>query len=126
MTLGPGSEGLAAAVHEMMEGWPAATALALATLRDRAPPDRLAAVGTISSAGGPLFAYLAEEVLTQESGEVRTLLRTVSLFDRFKSASSGPNDARPGYGLRVGSGGALTPSVTTAAISSVPCSPRNT
>ena len=35
------------------------------------------------------------------------------------------NGARPGYGLRVGSGGAVTPSATTATRSSVPSMPRS-
>ena len=50
---------------------------------------------------------------------------TASSRPKNRSASSWPNGARPGYGLRDGSGGAATPSATTAATSSTPSRPRS-
>ena len=81
--LGPDSESLAADVHEVTGGWPAAVRLTLEALRNVTAADRLHRLNAVKAPGGSLFAYLAEEVFGSEPQEVQELLRSVAPLDRF-------------------------------------------
>jgi ATP/maltotriose-dependent transcriptional regulator MalT len=81
-SLGAQAKGFADAVHEATEGWPAAVRLAVAALRAAGSRGDAAVLEGLKRPGGPLFAYLAEEVLEREPPSVRSFLRRVALFDR--------------------------------------------
>jgi ATP/maltotriose-dependent transcriptional regulator MalT/DNA-binding SARP family transcriptional activator len=81
--LAPDSKPLAADVHEVTGGWPAAVRLTLEALRNVAPADRVQRLDAVKAPGGSLFAYLAEEVFGSEPPEVQELLRSVAPLDRF-------------------------------------------
>jgi len=70
-------------VVALTAGWPAAVRLATEALRAAGPAGRDAALSRLRAPGGPLFAYLAEEVVAYASEPVRKLVQTMSYFDRF-------------------------------------------
>ena len=76
-------ERLAVPLHELTGGWPAAVHLAAEMLRTLPPEERDAALRRLGRPEGPIFGYLAEEVLRSEPAEVRDLLRTLAPLERF-------------------------------------------
>lgn len=64
-------------------GWPAAVRLAAEALRGAGVAGREAALARLRAPGGPLFAYLAEEVIAHASDPTRELIRRMSHFERF-------------------------------------------
>ena len=83
LSLDADARALAARVHELTEGWPAAVRLAIGTLERVRPDKREGALEGLSKPEGPLLPYLAEEVFEQESAAVRELIRAVAPFERF-------------------------------------------
>jgi DNA-binding SARP family transcriptional activator/Tfp pilus assembly protein PilF len=77
------SGGLIERIHELTSGWPAAVRLALEALRLAEPARADGVLAELRRPGGPLFAFLAEEVFAREEPEVRELLRLVTPFDQF-------------------------------------------
>jgi ATP/maltotriose-dependent transcriptional regulator MalT/DNA-binding SARP family transcriptional activator len=73
---------LGATLHAVTEGWPAAVRLACEAMRALAPAERGAAVERLRRPGGPLFGYLAREVLAQEPPGVRELVRVAAPLER--------------------------------------------
>jgi ATP/maltotriose-dependent transcriptional regulator MalT/DNA-binding SARP family transcriptional activator len=74
---------LAARVHELTAGWPAAVQLAAEMLNAVPQAEREEAVAALGRRSGPLVSYLAEEVVGREPEDVRDLLRAGAQFDRF-------------------------------------------
>jgi DNA-binding SARP family transcriptional activator/tetratricopeptide (TPR) repeat protein len=92
-----GDSELAAEVHRLTSGWPAAVRLAGEALAHEAPDGHRATLERMRRPGGTLYAYLADEVLATEPTEVRELLRRLATLDRFSpdlAAAVGP----PGTG----------------------------
>ena len=73
----------AARIHEATGGWPAAVRLAVESYRAASPAGREAALGRLQRPDGPLFSYLAEEVVARSPAAVRELIRRAVHFDRF-------------------------------------------
>lgn len=73
----------AAALRRATGGWPAATRLAVETLRAVPRPDRSEALRRIAHPRGPLIAYLAAEVFANERPEVELLVQRVAPLERF-------------------------------------------
>src|SRR6185312_3893907 len=69
--LGADARALGPTLYAATEGWPAAVRLACEAIRALAPAERGAAVERVRRPGGPLFGYLAREVLAQEPPAVR-------------------------------------------------------
>jgi ATP/maltotriose-dependent transcriptional regulator MalT/DNA-binding SARP family transcriptional activator len=84
--LASGSPEIAANLHGLTSGWPAAVALALDFLRDATSDEHERALQRLRRPGGPLFAYLAEEAFAREPPAVRQLLGHVAPFERFSLA----------------------------------------
>ncbi|MQA85080.1 MAG: tetratricopeptide repeat protein [Streptosporangiales bacterium] len=74
---------LAARLHDITEGWPAATVLAAEWLRHRPASTRTDALLTLGRPGGPLFVYLAEEAFARETPETHELVRRMAALPRF-------------------------------------------
>jgi ATP/maltotriose-dependent transcriptional regulator MalT len=74
---------LAASLHQLTGGWPAALRLAIESLRTVAPDGISGVLAALQRPGGPLFDYLAKETLGGADPAVRDLLRGVAPFDRF-------------------------------------------
>lgn len=74
---------LALPLYELTGGWPTAVRLALETLKAGRPQDRRAIMAGLRRPEGPLFAYLAEEVFSQEREAVREVIRLAEPFERF-------------------------------------------
>ena len=81
--LGPDGRELSEPVHRMTDGWPAAICLAVESLRHQRPRERAASLAALHRPGGPLFGYLAEEVLAREDPVLRELVRWVAPLRRF-------------------------------------------
>ena len=77
---------LAPALHAVTEGWPAAVRLACEAMRALDPAQRGATVERLRRPGGPLFGYLAREVLAQEPPGVRELVRMAAPLERVHPA----------------------------------------
>ena len=73
---------LAQSVYGATDGWPAAVQLAAEMLRADRPGDRGRLIAALSSKGGPLYGYLAEEVFAGEPAATVELVRTVAQFER--------------------------------------------
>jgi DNA-binding SARP family transcriptional activator len=84
-----GADDLAETLHRLTGGWPAAVRLAVEALRLARAEERPLALARLSRPGGPLFAYLAEEVFAREPQSVRELFRRTALFDRFNAELCG-------------------------------------
>lgn len=81
--LGPPGEGIAALLHEQTAGWPAAVRMIAEWLRE-APTERWPEmVSQAGDPGGPLEAYLAEEVLPATTAPVLEVLRAATSLQRF-------------------------------------------
>lgn len=80
--LGSDATDVAPALHDATGGWPAAVQLATEMLAGVSPAERHDVVHAVASRRGPLFAYLAEEVLAREPPAVKRLLQTLAQFDR--------------------------------------------
>ncbi len=75
-----------ARIHAATGGWPAAVRLAIEAVRT-APPEELAAVlDRLQRPEGPLFPYLAEEVVSAAPPATRDLVQRAVHFDRFNAA----------------------------------------
>jgi DNA-binding SARP family transcriptional activator/Tfp pilus assembly protein PilF len=72
-----------ARIHAATGGWPAAVRLALEAYRGVPQERRAAALERLQHPEGPLFAYLAEEVVSRASAATRDLIARAVLFDRF-------------------------------------------
>jgi len=79
-------DGLASALHDATGGWPAEVRLALEALQRVPVGGRKAALERLRKPEGPLFSYVAEEVLAGEPEEVRDLLQRVAWLDRIDPA----------------------------------------
>jgi ATP/maltotriose-dependent transcriptional regulator MalT/DNA-binding SARP family transcriptional activator len=77
---------LGPALHAVTEGWPAAVRLACEAMRALDPAQRGAAVERLRRPGGPLFGYLAREVLAQEPPGVLELVRAAAPLERVHPA----------------------------------------
>jgi ATP/maltotriose-dependent transcriptional regulator MalT/DNA-binding SARP family transcriptional activator len=73
-------------IHDATGGWPAAVRLAIEAVRGAAPGDQSAVLDRLQRPEGPLFAYLAEEVVAAAPEATRTLVRRAVHFDRFNVA----------------------------------------
>jgi ATP/maltotriose-dependent transcriptional regulator MalT/DNA-binding SARP family transcriptional activator len=74
---------LAATLHRVTGGWPAAVCLAAEALRHQDPEERPASLAALRRPGGWLFAYLAEEAFAREDPAVRELVRRVAPLPQF-------------------------------------------
>ncbi len=90
---------LAADLHEITGGWPAAVRLTCEALaRDEAPTRHRATLDRLRRPGGELFDYLADEVLGAEPDDARELLVRLAALDRFTPALAdalGPDGSAP-------------------------------
>jgi ATP/maltotriose-dependent transcriptional regulator MalT/DNA-binding SARP family transcriptional activator len=84
--LGDDATGLASRLTAVTAGWPAAIRLAAEALVDAVPSDRPAIVDRLGRPDGPLFAYVAEEVLGTEPEAVVGFLRVAARLDWFDGA----------------------------------------
>jgi ATP/maltotriose-dependent transcriptional regulator MalT len=66
-------------------GWPAAVRLAVEAYRIAPGGDREGVLDRLQRPEGPIFAYLAEEVVSGTSEETRALIRHAVHFDRFSA-----------------------------------------
>lgn len=80
---GGGVHQLAAQVHELTDGWPAATRLAAEWLRHRGSHERGDPLEVLRRPGGPLFDYLADEVIEGSDAALQALLTQVAPLPRF-------------------------------------------
>lgn len=78
--LGASAKPLAGPIHEATAGWPAAVRLAVEALRAAPQEVWSEIVERLPQPGGPVYAYLAEEVLGSEPEDVRRLLHHVALL----------------------------------------------
>ena len=76
---------VAARIGAATGGWPAAVRLALEAYRGAAPDRRAATLERLQHPEGPLFAYLAEEVVSRASDATRDLIARAVHFDRFSA-----------------------------------------
>lgn len=76
---------LAESVLAVTAGWPVAVRLAAEALRSSGVTAREDIIAALDRPGGPLFAYLAQELITTEP-QVSRLLRTVAALPRFDAA----------------------------------------
>jgi ATP/maltotriose-dependent transcriptional regulator MalT/DNA-binding SARP family transcriptional activator len=76
---------VAARVLAATDGWPAAVRLALEAYRGSPPDRRAQALERLQHPDGPLFAYLAEEVVARASQATRDLIARAVHFDRFSA-----------------------------------------
>jgi DNA-binding SARP family transcriptional activator/nucleoid-associated protein YgaU len=74
---------VAAELHGLTGGWPAAVRLAVEALRGVPADEVPAALARIKRPGGPLLAYLAAEVFADEPPEVAALVERVAPIERF-------------------------------------------
>ncbi|HXZ98948.1 MAG TPA: BTAD domain-containing putative transcriptional regulator [Candidatus Binatia bacterium] len=83
--LGEPARGLAAELHQLAGGWPAAVILALEALRET-PSERWRAVlSGPDRPHTPLFDYLAEEIFAHHPAGLRELVSRVAVFEQFTS-----------------------------------------
>ncbi|HET9344982.1 MAG TPA: BTAD domain-containing putative transcriptional regulator [Candidatus Limnocylindrales bacterium] len=76
----------ASRIHAATGGWPAAVRLAVEAYRIAPGGDREAVLDRLQRPEGPIFAYLAEEVVAGTSDETRALIRHAVHFDRFSAS----------------------------------------
>jgi ATP/maltotriose-dependent transcriptional regulator MalT/DNA-binding SARP family transcriptional activator len=80
--IGERDDELARDLHGRTQGWPAAVRLAVDALGPVEAADRRAVLRRVLHSSGPVYDYLAEEVLGREPAVVLELLRTVAPLDR--------------------------------------------
>jgi len=73
-------------IHAATGGWPAAVRLAIEAVRASSPGDVEAALDRLQRPEGPLFSYLAEEVVAAAPPATRAMVRHAVHFDRFNAA----------------------------------------
>ncbi|HET7473460.1 MAG TPA: BTAD domain-containing putative transcriptional regulator, partial [Candidatus Limnocylindrales bacterium] len=73
-------------IHAATGGWPAAVRLAIEAVRGAPPGDQAAVLDRLQRPEGPLFAYLAEEVVSAAPPATRELVRRAVHFERFNVA----------------------------------------
>ncbi len=76
---------VAARIHAATGGWPAAVRLALEAYRGALPDRRAGVLERLQHPDGPLFPYLAEEVVSRASDATRDLIARAVHFDRFSA-----------------------------------------
>ncbi|HET6775184.1 MAG TPA: BTAD domain-containing putative transcriptional regulator [Acidimicrobiales bacterium] len=80
----PDLSGLAAELHQVTAGWPAAVRLTCEALaRDADPGHYRATLARLRRPGGELYDYLADEVVAAEDDLARGLLVRLAALDRF-------------------------------------------
>ena len=80
----PDLSGLAAELHRVTAGWPAAVRLTCEALAREADPGRYrATLARLRRPGGELYDYLADEVVAAEDDLARGLLVRLAALDRF-------------------------------------------
>jgi ATP/maltotriose-dependent transcriptional regulator MalT/DNA-binding SARP family transcriptional activator len=72
------SKELASQLRSATDGWPVAVRLAIEALRTVPQRERPSALARLRRSGGPLYSYLAAEVLEQEPPETQELLQIVA------------------------------------------------
>ena len=78
-------EEVARRILDATGGWPAAVRLALEAYRGATPERRAQTLERLQHPDGPLFAYLAEEVVARVSDATRDLIARAVHFDRFSA-----------------------------------------
>ena len=78
--------GLAHDVCSVTDGWPAAVRLAIESLQSFPTEERASALHHVRRSGGPVYSYLAAEVLDREPPQTQELLRVVATLGRFTPA----------------------------------------
>jgi ATP/maltotriose-dependent transcriptional regulator MalT/DNA-binding SARP family transcriptional activator len=81
--LGFDSEDLAAQIHRIAGGWPAAVTLAIEALKSSPRETWSTVFAGLDKPRAPLFSYLAEEVFARHPDAVRDLVSKLALFERF-------------------------------------------
>ena len=74
---------LAAQIHRIAGGWPAAVTLAIEALKSSPPETWSMVFEGIDKPAAPLVSYLAEEVFARHPDAVRDLVSRLALFERF-------------------------------------------
>lgn len=69
-------------VEERTEGWAASLQLLDSSIRGREPGEARSFIASLRGSTGPIYEYLAEEVLERQTPVMRTLLVRASLLDR--------------------------------------------
>jgi DNA-binding SARP family transcriptional activator len=77
------AERVARRIHDATGGWPAAVRLAIEAWSSAPPSGSEAVLDRLQRPEGPLFAYLAEEVVARSPESVRSLVQRAVHFDRF-------------------------------------------
>jgi DNA-binding SARP family transcriptional activator len=72
-------------IHAATAGWPAAMRLALEAYRGAVPERRAIVLERLQHPDGPLFPYLAEEVVSRASPSTRDLIARAVHFERFSA-----------------------------------------
>ena len=70
------------AVEERTEGWAASLQLLHSSIRSREPNEVRSFITRLRGSDGPIYDYLAEEVLARQDATMRTVLVRASLLDR--------------------------------------------
>ena len=81
--LGHDAGDLAAEIHRIAGGWPAAVRLAIEALKSSPPETWSTVFAGLDKPSAPLFSYLAEEVFARHPEPVRALVSKLALFERF-------------------------------------------
>jgi DNA-binding SARP family transcriptional activator len=81
--IGPHDDTLATDLQARTGGWPAAVRLAADAMRNVAPGERRGILARALRSGGPVYDYLAAEILDREADVVLELLRHIAPLDRF-------------------------------------------
>jgi ATP/maltotriose-dependent transcriptional regulator MalT/DNA-binding SARP family transcriptional activator len=81
-SLGEEARGLASALYDMTDGWPAAVHLALEALRDAPADRREGTITALASRPGSMFDALLAEVIAREPAQSRLTLQRMAAFDR--------------------------------------------
>ncbi len=81
--LGSDAGAIAADVHRLAGGWPAAVILAIEALRESPAETWPRMVAGLDRPPAPLFAYLAEEVFAHHPATFRQLISRVAILEQF-------------------------------------------
>ena len=99
---------LAESLHRITAGWPALIRIVVESLRPLAPSEWEAALTDLADTKGPLFDYLAREVIDQQPAPVLALLQIGTVLDRFSAPLArhlGVSDAEEALRALEGAGG---------------------
>ena len=75
----------AARIHAATGGWPAAVRLAIEALRTAPAGEQESVLDRLKRPEGPLFSYLAEEVVARASDTTKAVIARAVHFDRFSA-----------------------------------------